>query len=81
MSFREYALARRGHRTKRSLEFEHTRFIVYTLASANRGPGQPKLPPIEQFMPLETDPKEQVSKEVSRLKKQMKEALAQTAKW
>lgn len=43
-----------GYLNKRSRDFEHTRLICYTFASAFRDPNKP-LPPIERFMPLPTD--------------------------
>lgn len=53
MTYREYLLMQIGYQNRRSRDFEHTRLICYTMASAFRG--DKKLPSIQRFMPLPTD--------------------------
>lgn len=44
----------RGYDKKRSLEFEHTRVICYTLAAVNRS-SEKAFPTMNEFWPLPTD--------------------------
>lgn len=63
----------RAYNRMRANQFEHTRVIVYTLASANRDPKKP-WPSIEEFWPLPTD-KDGAKKEKKGIEQQRKELL------
>lgn len=87
MSWREYVLSRRGFNRSRSYDFEHTRAIVYTLGSIFMDKDKP-LPAMEDWWKLETDhpenglpiKKTDIQKQEARLKKLMRDRLAQMPK-
>jgi hypothetical protein len=69
----EYHLKSKGFTNARYKQWEHTRLIAYTIASANRDPKK-SFPSIEQFMPLPTDSSyESRESRVDRLKKKLRE--------
>lgn len=54
ITYRQYLLALKAYRVKRSHEFENTRAIIWTYSMINRGKNDPYLT-MHEFWPLETD--------------------------
>lgn len=77
ITWKDYTLKCEGFTKARYREWEHTRLLSYTIASANRSE-KGRFPSLQEYMPLPTDEGYETKEDVkSRLKKRLEAFKAQ----